>query len=166
MWLQGPVYSYIPWDYVMNELPNKQSWQVSKLPRVVMNDRLLPGVPQTNRHVWKVVGFYLLPHNIYLIQTLLLDNTAMNAHHILHYTVCLNHWGWVTHICVSKLTIIGSDNGLSTRRCQAIIWTNAGILLIGPSGTNFIEIHIFHSRKCILKCHSETGGHFVCTSIC
>ena len=24
---------------------------------------------------------------------------------------CLTHWGWVTHICISKLTIIGSDNG-------------------------------------------------------
>ena len=46
------------------------------------------------------------------------------------------------HICVSKLTIIGSDNGLSPGRCQAIIWTNAGILLIGPLGTNFSEILI------------------------
>ena len=25
----------------------------------------------------------------------------------------LTHWGRVTHLCVSKLTIIGSDNGLS-----------------------------------------------------
>ena len=32
----------------------------------------------------------------------------------------------------SKLTIIGSDNGLSPRRRQAIIWTNAGILLSRP----------------------------------
>ena len=46
----------------------------------------------------------------------------------------------MTHICVSKLTIIGSDNGSSPDRRQAIIWTNAGILLIGPLGTNFSEI--------------------------
>ena len=52
----------------------------------------------------------------------------------------LTHWGRVTHICVSKLAIIGSDNGLSTDRPQAIIWTNAGLLLIGPLGTNFSEI--------------------------
>ena len=45
-------------------------------------------------------------------------------------------------ICVSKLTIIGSDNGLSPDRRQAIIWTNSGILLIGPLGTNFSEILI------------------------
>ena len=33
----------------------------------------------------------------------------------------LTHWGRVTHICVSELTIIGSDNGLSPGRSQAII---------------------------------------------
>ena len=48
----------------------------------------------------------------------------------------------MTHICVSKLTIIGSDNGLSPGRRQAITWTNVGILLIGPLGTNFSEMLI------------------------
>ena len=48
----------------------------------------------------------------------------------------------MTRICISKLTIMGSDNGLSPSRHQAIIWTNAGILLIGPLGTNFSEILI------------------------
>ena len=51
----------------------------------------------------------------------------------------LTHWGRVTHICVSRQTITGSDNGLSLGRRQAIIWTYAGILLIGPLGTNFSE---------------------------
>ena len=46
------------------------------------------------------------------------------------------------HICVSKPTIIGSDNGLSPDRRQAIIGTNAGILLIGPLETNFSQILI------------------------
>ena len=46
----------------------------------------------------------------------------------------------MTHICIAKLTIIGSDNGLSPGRHQAIIWTTAGILLIGPLGTQFSEI--------------------------
>ena len=54
----------------------------------------------------------------------------------------LTHWGRVTHLCVNKLTIIGSDNGLSPDWRQAIIWTNAGILLIGPLGTNFSDILI------------------------
>ena len=42
-------------------------------------------------------------------------------------TIFLTHWGWVTDVCVSKLAIIGSDNGLSPGRRQAIIRTNAGI---------------------------------------
>ena len=61
----------------------------------------------------------------------------------------------MTHICIGKLTIIGSNNGLSPERRQAIIWTNAGILLIGPLGTNFsetlIEIHTFSLKKIRLK---------------
>ena len=44
------------------------------------------------------------------------------------------------YICVSKLTTIGSDNGLSPGRRQAIIWSNAGILLNWTLGTNFSEI--------------------------
>ena len=67
----------------------------------------------------------------------------------------LTHWGRVTHICVRNLTIIGSDNGLSPGRRQAITWTNVGILLMGPLGTNFsemlIEIHTFSFKKIHLK---------------
>ena len=63
------------------------------------------------------------------------------------HSLLLIHWGRMTHVCISKLTIFGSDNGLSPGRRQAIIWINAGILLIGPSGTIsseiLIEIHIF-----------------------
>ena len=67
----------------------------------------------------------------------------------------LTDWGRVTHICVSKLTIIGSDNGLLPGQCQAIIWTYAEILLIWPSGTQFseifIKIHTFSFKKMPLK---------------
>ena len=59
------------------------------------------------------------------------------------------------HICVGNLTIIGSDNGLLPGRRQAIIWTNAGILIIRPLGTNFneilIEILTFSFMKMRLK---------------
>ena len=70
----------------------------------------------------------------------------------------------MTHICVSNLTIIGSDNGLSPGRRQAIIWTNAGILLIGPLGTNFselsIEIQTFSFKKNHLKVSSAKWRPF------
>ena len=90
----------------------------------------------------------------------------------------LTHWGRVRHICVSKLTIIGSDNGLSPDCRQAIIWTNAGLLLIGPLGTNFgeilIEILASSFKKMRLKVSSAKrpqtassspggcGSHFKC----
>ena len=70
----------------------------------------------------------------------------------------LTHWGRVTHICVGTNTNIGSDNGLSPGRRQAIIWTNAGILLIGPLATNFseilIEILAFSFKKICLNVSS------------
>ena len=57
----------------------------------------------------------------------------------------------MTHICARKLTIIVLDNGLSPGRHQAIIWTNVGILLIGPLATNLneilMEIYIFLFKK-------------------
>ena len=70
----------------------------------------------------------------------------------------LTHWGRLTHICVSKLTTIGSDNGLSPGRRQAIIWTNAGILLIGTLEINLSEIlseiHTSSFKKMHLKISS------------
>ena len=60
---------------------------------------------------------------------------------VLPYPKCTTIWYW-SMICVGNLTIIVSDNGLSPYRRQAIIWTNAGILLIGPLGTNVGEILI------------------------
>ena len=68
------------------------------------------------------------------------------------------------HICVGKLTNIASDNGLSPGRRQDIIWTNAGILLIGPLETNFneilIELHTFSFKKMQLKMSSAKWRPF------
>ena len=63
------------------------------------------------------------------------------------------HWGRVTHTCFGNLTIIGSDNGSSSGRRQAIIWINAGILLVGPLGTNFSEIVIEFQTFSFKKMH-------------
>ena len=81
----------------------------------------------------------------------------------------LTHWGPMTHICIGKLTIIGSDNGLSPDQRQAIIWSKAGILLIGPLGTNFSEILIeilsFSFKKMRLKISSAKWRPFVSASM-
>ena len=76
----------------------------------------------------------------------------------------LTHWGQVTYICIGKLAIISSDNGLSPGWCQAIIWTNAGILLIRTLGTTLSEIlseiHIFSFKKMHLKMLSAKWQQF------
>ena len=80
----------------------------------------------------------------------------------------LTHWGRVTHICVGKLIILGSDNGLSPARRQAIIWTNTGILLIGPLGTNFSEVLIGVQTCSFKKMHlkmSSVKWRLVCLGL-
>ena len=70
----------------------------------------------------------------------------------------LIHWGRVTHICVTKLTIIGLDNGLSPGRRQAIIWTSTEILLIGALGTNVSEIWIKIDAFSLKKMHLKMSS--------
>ena len=66
------------------------------------------------------------------------------------YMIMLQYNTDIVH-CISKLSIICSHNGLPPGQRQAVIWTNVGILLIGPLGTNFnetlIKIHIFAFKK-------------------
>ena len=79
-------------------------------------------------------------------------------------TCSLTHWGLVKHICVSKLIIIGSDNGLWPSQRQAIIWTNARILSIRPLGTKLIEtlieIYTFLFKKMPFKMSSAKWRPF------
>ena len=75
-------------------------------------------------------------------QILWISTPFLVSYCVNNLNLTLTHWGRETHKCVGNLTTIGSDNGLSPGRCQAIIWTNAGILLIGPWGANFSEILI------------------------
>ena len=70
----------------------------------------------------------------------------------------LTHWGRVTHICVSKLTITSPDNDLSPGRRQAIIWTNAGILFIRTLGTNFSESFININTFWLKKVHFKMSS--------
>ena len=98
----------------------------------------------------------------------------------------LTHWGRVTHICVIKLTVIGSDNGLSPGRRQAIIWTNDGILFFSyfeipnkfqwnlkRNSSIFIHENAFANVVCAmapilsrpqcitLTCHWPCGNQFI-----
>ena len=56
------------------------------------------------------------------------------------------------HLCVNKLTIIGSDDGLWPGRCQA------GILLIGPYVRNSSDIEIRIRRISLKKMHLKMSA--------
>ena len=62
-----------------------------------------------------------------------------------------------TYMSVNEVSI-GSDNGLSPFRRQAIIWTSAGLLLIGPLGTNFSEISIKVQNFLFTKMHLKMSS--------
>ena len=64
----------------------------------------------------------------------------------------------MTRICVSQLTITDSDKSLSPGRRQAIIWTNAGILLIGPLETNLCDILININAFSLKKMRFKMSG--------
>ena len=75
----------------------------------------------------------------------------------------LTHWGRVTHICVSELTITGSDNGLSPRRRQAIIWNKAGLLLIEPLIRNKLQWNF--NRNSNISIQKNALEHVVCEMV-
>ena len=102
---------------------------------------LIKHPPSIKHDLWGAINFGLL--------------TKYIKYKCFRHSTVSTHWGRVTHICVSGLPIIGSDNGLSPGQRQAIIWTNAGILLIWTWGINFSEIfseiHTFSFKKMYLK---------------
>ena len=67
-------------------------------------------------------------------------------------------------MCHQSLTIISSNNGLAPTRRQAIIWTNAGILLILTLGASLGEIlnkiHAFSFTKMHLETPSVKWWQF------
>ena len=98
-------------------------------------------------------------HNMFhgfVVASFLVDSCAQFTHILKN--VYITHWGREMHICVGRITVSGSDNGLSPGRYQAIFWTNAGILVIRPLGTNLgeivIEIGTFLFKKMHLKMSS------------
>ena len=73
--------------------------------------------------------------------------------------IALSHPGRMTHVCINiKLNSIDSDNGLSPGRRQVIIWTNAGLLSIGPLETNFREIRIKIQKFSFIKMHLNVSS--------
>ena len=139
--------------YVTNQIPCVESVSDENLLSSVQRWELFLSPPRKlngdlHRSVFVFVywsnGLCYLGHWFNCKETASLLAVVTLLHWATHlvFNTKLTHWGRVTHICVGKLTIIGSDNGLSPGRRQAIIWTNIAILLVVTLGTNLSEILI------------------------
>ena len=103
---------------------------------------------------WWMIAVSKIPWEIFGIFKLLLSNRLIViTDSETTQASLLTHWDQVTHICVGKQPTHGSNNGLWPGRSEAIIWTSAGILLIGPLGTNFSEMLIGIQTSSFTKMH-------------
>ena len=87
-----------------------------------------------NTHVWMLIVRY--------IHKIMLGNISYAINVTIPQFITLNQLRPIDAYMRRKLTITGLDNGLSPGRRKAIIWTSAGILLIGQLGTNISQILI------------------------
>ena len=88
----------------------------------------------------------------------------------------LTNWDRVMHICVIKLTMTGSDNGLSPGRRQAIMktqcWNSVNLtprnkLQWNYNRYTYKHFHLkIHLKKSIRKYRLENGGHLFLASMC
>ena len=77
-----------------------------------------------------------------------------------------NSFKQVKHMCVVHLIIIHSDNGLLPGLRQAIIWNNAGILLIRPLGTNLSETLIEIDTFSFTNMYLNMSGKCLMATMC
>ena len=142
------------------------------------NTNMLRFYSNTNINIQMQIRFFTLYTNINISPNLSKMRRNLAPGH--QYPQCwlnihwigLTHWDRVMQTCVGILTNIGSDNGLSPGRRQAIIWSrdisNTGILLMGLIGTNlsetWIQIQIFSLKKIRLTMSSVKYQPF-CVSL-
>ena len=142
------VINHLSWPYFLSNFALIFSQSFPEKPNIEPGTNCILKTISLNEHIETLINGWKPMVNIF--------NTKLFVEILcISIEIPITHWGRATHICVGKLTTIGSDTGLSLGRRQAIIWTNAGILLLGSLGTNFSEILIgiqtFSFKKMDLK---------------
>ena len=125
---------------------------------LLFSNRSLPFIIKNGRNQMYISRNYLCAGKV-------VPRFLFSSEHTYFALKRLTHWGQLTHICIGNLTIICLDNGWSPNRHQAIVLTNAGILSIAPSGTNFneilIKIQAFSFKQWTWKCRVRNGVYLV-----
>ena len=143
---KGPVYHE---DVTKWKLLNKQS-----------NDRLSLNDIHVTSPFWSLIANIIAEESSvdvlsYLILSYLVSSRLVSSHLILINSsppsACR------LYASVNRVSIC-SDNGLSLIQRQAIIYTNAGLLSIGPLGTDFSEIWIEIQNFLFAVLHLKTSS--------
>ena len=108
------------WDAGSHHMPLKRQLTVNRSLHI-------PSYPE-HRLALQGVSLSFIKENSWDL-ILPVGNNSPTAVSGIMWRVHITHWGRVTHIGVSKLSITYSDNGLSPDRRQSIIWANVEILL-------------------------------------
>ena len=93
-----------------------------------------------------MVCLFVLLHLFNIPQTVKIVNSLPHTYpkpqlnHKRFQMLCLTYWGHVTHVCISKLGHHWFRWWLLPLQHQTINKTNAGLLVIQPSGTHFSAI--------------------------
>ena len=87
-------------------------------------------------------GYFDGPYDIESAAFIGFSYTIESSYYMVIFSKIVNSFRPDVAYMGRKLTIIVSDNGLLPGLGKANIWTNVGMLLIGPMGINFSEISI------------------------
>ena len=131
--LSCTILTDMPWDFL-----NLDCTRVSQTNRVRSEKHISYGIFHTvigtTIKIGIVVNVFILEYRSMICKASSVLMWSMSVHRChwqmrtistkLPLNYDLTHWCRLTHTCVSDLTIIGSDNGLTPGRRQAIIWTN------------------------------------------
>ena len=133
-----------------------------------MHLRVPCNVPFMHRTSGNLVHIFLKwPVLIYGWQTVVFSQLESRSPRCMYETQTVEHMLWACWVISPQCRIyasvyrvsMGSDNSLSPGRRQAIIWTNAGILLIGPLGINFSDAN---NRNHYIFIHENAFENVVC----
>ena len=119
---------------------------------------LMPSVSQC--WFWNVRHHHLYFRQRWVNVFSLLDHQLYPA------TDSLTHWGRMTHICVSKLTIIGSDNWYRLAGVKRLSEPMLGYYQLDRSKQTSVNSCIFQFRKLHLQLSSGNWRPFFSASMC
>ena len=112
--------------------------------------------------IWDLLGT-MMSTDIGCAQIQLLVNSLEPSNAYIYICICICIYLYIYIYIQQYWFSIGSDNGLSPVRRQAITWTTADLLLTETLQISFLDVWYkhFHVRTLIRKCRLQNRDAFV-----